>query len=103
MRMLEESDSSVQARVAFGLLHLSGSRRGDVERFQSDRVCIGRGRNNDCTFDPERERSVSHRHCEIRIEDAAPVLYDMGSLNGTYVNGRRVRRVGLQPNDEIGL
>jgi hypothetical protein len=68
-----------------------------------DRVSIGRGRNNHCSFDPEKERSVSHRHCEIRVEDQTAFVYDIGSLNGTYLNGRRVRRAPLADGDEIGL
>ncbi len=87
----------------YSLHHLSGTRKGEEDRFQVERVTIGRGRNNHCTFDPERERSVSHRHCEIRIEEEAPVIYDIGSLNGTYLNGRRVRRATLSDGDEIGL
>lgn len=89
--------------IVFGLQHLTGNRRGEEESYQGDRISIGRGRNNHCTFDPEKERSVSHRHCEIRLEDNIAVLYDIGSLNGTYVNGRRVRRTPLADGDEIGL
>jgi len=88
---------------SIALQHLSGRRAGSIEEFQHPRVSIGRGRGNDCAFDAETERSVSHRHCEIRIEDGIPVLHDIGSLNGTYVNGRRVRRVPLADGDELGL
>jgi hypothetical protein len=87
----------------FSLWHLTGDRRGSEERFVGDRVSIGRGRNNHCSFDPEKERSVSHRHCEIRVEDQTAFVYDIGSLNGTYLNGRRVRRAPLADGDEIGL
>jgi hypothetical protein len=87
----------------FALMHITGSRKGQEERFASSRITIGRGRGNECGFDPEHERSVSHRHCEIRIEDGTPVIYDIGSLNGTYLNGRRVRRSPVADGDEIGL
>ncbi|NRA95696.1 MAG: FHA domain-containing protein [Planctomycetes bacterium] len=85
------------------LHHLTGHRKGMEERFSGTRVSIGRGKNNHCSFDAERERSVSHRHCEIRVEDGLPILYDIGSLNGTYVNGRRIRRTPLANGDELGL
>lgn len=92
-----------EPKIDFFLRHLTGHRKGLVERFATDRVSIGRGKNNHCSFDAEKERSVSHRHCEIRIEDGLPIVYDIGSLNGTYVNGRRVRRAPLADGDEMGL
>jgi len=87
----------------FGLQHLTGDRQGHEEHFSVERISIGRGKNNHCSFDSEKERSVSHRHSEIRIEDSVAIIYDIGSLNGTYVNGRRVRRSPLVHGDEIGL
>lgn len=85
------------------LRHLTGERRGQVERFDAARVSIGRGVNNHCAFDSRTERSVSHRHCELRLEGPDFVIYDIGSLNGTYLNGRRVRRSVVRDGDEIGL
>ncbi len=87
----------------FALQHLSGPRRGREDVFGLDRVAIGRGRNNQLAFDPVLDRTVSARHAEIRLEDGALVLYDLGSLNGTYVNGSKVRRSVLTDGDEIGL
>lgn len=101
------SESQVKDRseksLQFALRHLTGHRKGTEERYTSDRVSIGRGKNNHCSFDAEKERSVSHRHCEIRVEDGVAILYDIGSLNGTYVNGRRIRRAPLANGDELGL
>lgn len=44
---------------------------------------------------------VSARHAEIRRQGAAWVLSDLGSANGTFVNGRRVHQHVLRPGDEI--
>lgn len=45
---------------------------------------------------------VSKRHAEIlREENGTFLLRDLGSLNGTYVRGRRVTRRALEPGDEI--
>jgi hypothetical protein len=85
------------------LRHLTGERRGQEDRFDSARISIGRGVNNHCAFDPQVERSVSHRHCELRVEGEELVIYDIGSLNGTYLNGRRIRRSAIRDGDEIGL
>ncbi len=34
--------------------------------------------------------NVSRRHAEIRRQDAAYLLVDLGSFNGTFINGRRI-------------
>jgi adenylate cyclase len=50
------------------------------------------------------DRIVSKNHCHIDLVDGTFVLKDLGSLNGTYVNGQRV--VGekkLESGDEISL
>jgi len=46
---------------------------------------------------------ASRHHAHIRREGAAFVLYDLGSANGTLVNGQRVQRAVLQPGDQIDI
>jgi pSer/pThr/pTyr-binding forkhead associated (FHA) protein len=41
------------------------------------------------------------RHAEIECQESEYVLRDMGSMNGTYVNQRRVDSVVLAQGDEI--
>ncbi|MBY0308927.1 MAG: FHA domain-containing protein [Phycisphaerales bacterium] len=43
--------------------------------------------------------SVSRKHCELKIEDDELVVKDLGSANGTYVNGARVKERELSPGD----
>jgi FHA domain/Protein of unknown function (DUF3662) len=60
------------------------------------------GRNEDRTIflvDP----SVSRNHAVIAIEEGVPVLLDMGSRNGTFVNGDRVRSHPLAPGDVVNF
>ncbi len=46
--------------------------------------------------------TVSRRHCELIPEDSRWILHDMGSVNGTYVNGSRVTdRIELKLGDQI--
>ncbi len=45
--------------------------------------------------------SVSRQHCEIRVEDGAVLLRDLGSSNGTYHNGSRVQEAELAAGDEV--
>jgi adenylate cyclase len=49
------------------------------------------------------DRVVSKEHCHIELIDDRYVLKDLGSLNGTYVNGERVGEHPLQPGDEITI
>lgn len=50
------------------------------------------------------DKIVSKEHCIIERRGSAFVLRDLGSLNGTYVNGERVvGERGLKHNDEIAL
>jgi adenylate cyclase len=50
------------------------------------------------------DRVVSKNHCHIDLIDGRYVLKDLGSLNGTYVNGERVNATrALSIGDEISL
>lgn len=53
---------------------------------------------NDITVDDE---TASNSHLRIRHEDGQFVLYDLGSRNGTRVNGQRVERQVLMDEDVI--
>ena len=48
---------------------------------------IGRSADNDIVLDAP---SVSAHHAEVRYENGRYILYDIGSTNGTFVNGRRI-------------
>ena len=50
------------------------------------------------------DRVVSKEHCHIELVEEDYVLKDLGSLNGTYVNGERIAEDHtLQPGDEITI
>jgi pSer/pThr/pTyr-binding forkhead associated (FHA) protein len=60
------------------------------------------GRKDDCDLRLEH-KSVSKIHCVIVKTDGLLLLRDLGSTNGTRVNGTRVRRAALLPNDQVGI
>jgi FHA domain/DUF1707 SHOCT-like domain len=64
-------------------------------------VVIGRSRRCACVLgDP----TVSRKHARIRRRDGAWWLSDLGSMNGTYVNGARiVDDVEVRPGDEVAF
>ena len=81
---------------------LSGAREGHRERFEKSVIAIGRHPMSDFRFDPERDLDVSGRHAELRGVDGRWTLHDVGSTNGTYVNGARVASdVELHEGDVI--
>jgi hypothetical protein len=45
--------------------------------------------------------SVSRAHAVVEVRGGEPVLRDVGSTNGTFVNGRRVRSQPLRDGDEL--
>ena len=63
-------------------------------------LTIGRAADNLVVIASPR---ASRHHAHIRREGAAFVLYDLGSANGTLVNGQRVQRAVLQPGDQIDI
>lgn len=48
-------------------------------------------------------KAVSKRHCELRLEHRQLVVRDLGSRNGTWINGRRISEAELQPGDELKI
>ena len=47
------------------------------------------------------DTNISRRHAQVALDDGAVVVTDLGSTNGTFVNGRRVTRATVRPGDEI--
>jgi pSer/pThr/pTyr-binding forkhead associated (FHA) protein len=47
--------------------------------------------------------TVSRRHAELERKDESFTIRDLGSLNGTYVNRRRIESTVLQNDDEVQI
>ena len=60
------------------------------------------GRSSECGIVLDHEK-VSRRHAEIRREGEAFVIVDLGSTNGTWVNGHRIERHTLQDRDTLEI
>jgi len=65
-----------------------------------DELVLGRHLSCDVVF---LSLNVSRRHARLVFRDGAWVLQDLGSTNGTRVNGERVGRWKLQPGDHLVL
>ena len=60
------------------------------------------GRKEDCDL-KINHKSVSKMHCVLVKTDGLLLLRDLGSTNGTRVNGHRVRRAALLPKDQVSI
>jgi pSer/pThr/pTyr-binding forkhead associated (FHA) protein len=65
-------------------------------------IVLGRSPETDVTFGNDID--VSRRHAEIKFTDKGPMIHDLGSTNGTYVNGQRITGdVKLNPGDKVKI
>ena len=73
-----------------------------IEKFitEKKRITIGRTPDNDIVLD---NRGVSRRHAQIEFGENQAVIIDNESLNGTFVNSRRVSEEVLKENDAINI
>src|ERR1700730_11970425 len=79
------------------LLPLDGGAPVEVAK---EMTLIGRQDECDVRLD---HKSVSKMHCVLVKTDGLLLLRDLGSTNGTRVNGTRVRRAALLPNDKVSV
>ena len=90
----------MKARFKF----LSGARAGQIEAFRKGYIGLGRHPLSDVRFDAERDLDVSSRHAAIVRKPEGFVLQDLGSRNGTFVNGTRLTGdTVLRDGDVIGF
>lgn len=81
---------------------LTGARSGHTEVFSKSYVGIGRHPASDLRFDPERDLDVSARHAALLRQGAQWHVRDLGSRNGTFVNGHPIQSdTKLDDTDQI--
>lgn len=79
---------------------VAGARQGlNVPLPTREPLLVGRKEGDLLLDDP----LVSGRHCQIFARGADYVLLDLGSTNGTMVDGRLVREVVLKPGNEVSI
>lgn len=75
-----------------------GDEEGRFFTLDSEVTAIGRHGSNDIVLD---DITVSRRHTTVRRSGERVTVVDEGSLNGTYVNQRRVDSAELRQGDEL--
>jgi hypothetical protein len=87
-------DESVPAKLEF--------RSQDFETMTfefSQQLRIGRAPENDITRD--EDVNLSRRHCRFLRLSRSIWIEDLGSQNGTWINGVQVKRKQLMPGDHV--
>jgi hypothetical protein len=82
------------------VVRAGGGRAGDTFALERDRTSLGRAPECEVFLD---DVTVSRRHSVITRGADGFTLHDEGSLNGTYVNRRRVESAKLEDGDEVQI
>ena len=83
---------------------LDGARSGRRLSFDAPRsLRFGRHPDNDIAFDAKADRDASSRHAELRLVRDGYRLFDLGSANGTQVNGVAVSREGTVIDERVDV
>ena len=79
---------------------LSGPRRGFEKVIDGDLFRVGKSAENDLVLADE---TVSRMHCEIVRESRGYLLRDLGSTNGTLLDGAEIREAYVRPGAVITI
>jgi hypothetical protein len=71
-----------------------------LESLTAGRLVLGRSSDCQLVFTDD---TVSRRHAELRLHEGRWILRDLGSSNGTWVNGRQIMEAEVAPGDEVHL
>ena len=84
------------------LVVASGHQAGTRYAITSEWITVGRHPDSDVFLD---DITVSRRHVELSTSNTGHVIRDVGSLNGTYLNGERLAdsEVSLTNGDELQI
>jgi len=82
------------------LVAISGPLKGREFMIGKDGFTIGSGEHNDLRLD---DSTISRSHCEIRVLPEGFMIRDLGSTNGTVVQGLRITEAYLTQGSEVQL
>jgi hypothetical protein len=103
---IEEEGDEADLRAALGIsgpalvVRSGGGMAGQSFQPAEGRTLIGRSPDCEVFLD---DVTVSRRHAELVREGDTFAIRDLGSLNGTYVNRRRIESTVLEDDDEVQI
>ncbi|HYZ89274.1 MAG TPA: FHA domain-containing protein [Myxococcales bacterium] len=84
---------------AYALRFISGKYQGgEFPLVDSGDLVVGRAADLDLVL---MEDMVSRKHAKISVQDGVVSIADLGSTNGTFVNGERVKKAQLKIGDRV--
>jgi hypothetical protein len=86
--------------VRYRLRAVKGIRQGDELPLDRPSLTVGRANDNAIIIP---DNNVSRFHARIDMIDGVPRIEDIGSTNGTWVNGQSIRHAELMPGDRIAF
>src|SRR5215468_1702904 len=97
--MASDGGEGGQEGAQWALRFISGKYQGGEFPLRPNReIIIGRSSDLDMVL---VEDMVSRKHAKITTDDKNVTIQDLGSTNGTFVNGEKVRKVELKDGDRI--
>jgi two-component system, cell cycle response regulator len=100
LHALHEELSRRTERDRAYLIVLAGVDVGKMFKLEEGETTVGRSHKANIHLDDD---SISRLHIKISLETAAVSVEDLGSSNGTLVNGERITKRSLQDGDKIRL
>ncbi len=94
------AEATIVPRVALRLRWADAAGRAQERALDAGELTIGRGEGCDIIVDDAR---ISRTHARLRVVEGEVVIEDLGSRNGTIVNGERVASAGLHAGDTLSL
>ncbi|NMB74742.1 MAG: sigma 54-interacting transcriptional regulator [Myxococcales bacterium] len=95
-----EDSGETLAFFKFKLLVVEGPEAGREHLIEKEVITVGSSRGCDVVVEDE---TVSRRHFEIRVTEEGHLIRDLGSTNGTEVDGTRVREAYLHAGARIRI
>ena len=92
--------SSPALRVPLVSVVLVPRQGGKQVRLQQPSTMIGRGADCDLVL---KASEVSKHHCRIQLGPDSAKVEDLGSINGTFVNGEQIQKARLNDGDELDV
>jgi two-component system, cell cycle response regulator len=96
-------ESELRARrqqVAAYMVVLQGSNVGEMHKIEGPEIVIGRAMNVQVRLNDD---GISRRHCRVLSIGGQVIIEDLGSANGTLVNGEMIQHHALKEGDKVRL
>jgi pSer/pThr/pTyr-binding forkhead associated (FHA) protein len=94
----EQTEKPVMNRILI-LRATAGDLEGQEFAFNGPTTCI-LGRSRSCALRLPGDATVSRQHCLLELDGDGVWVQDLGSLNGTFVNGEKIGQRDRRAGDE---